>query len=1082
MARFGGVNPLNGVPAPADWSADRVGRALTGRLTDDTIADVLIRLSLIVAWCALVVLAVTIVTEVVHMARHDGLSVPDVRGLGMPQSLGRVIATGLLVVVPVFTIPSRAGARDGPQLLPTRRVAAALVSHNEPPVAPPDDEWVAKRIFGASYRAGNAGGVDLVEGVSPSQNEPGRYVVRRGDSIYGIAEYLVGPDPGAVADFAERLLELNLGTRMPDGRHFTNAAFLDIGWVLELPPLTTGAVASPTPSTSHVVELGESLWSIADGELGDPTRWPEIYELNHGRSFDDGRQLLDPDLLHPGWELDLPSADRDDEALLGPESAHPDNVWESGAPGADVSSASDEALLGPESAHPDNVWESGAPGADVSSASDELDVVPDVVTSEDRVDGELHRSHDHASDSAAMPVPEPAQSVSVDTAPAVGGTDEEEFDEQPSQGPELLTLPNAAMLSAGVLTLLAVRRRNYLRRARPRSRLPAPASGPASIERNLRSVDLGDRPRRLDMAIRSVASALVEQGTRVLAVSVTPDGDLELRLADRAVLPAPWFGALDTWHLVASTPIEPPVEDLSRIGSPCPTMIQLGRDPEGRDVYVDLEACEAIEIGGSADHADAIVAAVAATLAGSVLAEVTTLIGLGVPEEAFLGHRLHVPAIDGPGAFDAAREVVGSTASATVSTFELRSRAVAGEAWEPAVVLAGSTVGTLAPPSSRTGMAVLSASPIQGPSYRLVPDGDMWQLEPIGLRLLPIGLRSAGLAELAELLDVRDPAPEPVGTMELENDDTIVVGDDADVGGPAHDAVGPDHEVGGGDDRDEARFGTTSFPVTFGLPEEDDAADGDVERGLGWRLMVRVLGPVEVISGEGEAVTFERSKARELIAWLATHRDHSTRSAARTALWELDVRDATFANVVSEARRSLARLVDPPEGDEWVGRTMTESLPLHVLVRTDAELVEQALAAARLQPPAQAIAALSPVVELISGLPFEGTSYLWPDAEGITSNLVLLATTAAAELAAHCLSLGDIGGVFRATGRGLMVLPGHEELIGLRMKAHARAGDHAGVRQEWESYERVINADPWSDGEPSPKLVELRRELLNPSR
>ena len=85
-------------------------------------------------------------------------------------------------------------------------------------------------------------------------------------------------------------------------------------------------------------------------------------------------------------------------------------------------------------------------------------------------------------------------------------------------------------------------------------------------------------------------------------------------------------------------------------------------------------------------------------------------------------------------------------------------------------------------------------------------------------------------------------------------------------------------------------------------------------------------------------------------------------------------------------------------------------------------------------------------------------------------------------LAAHCLSTGDINGVFHATGRGLSVLAGHEELIGLRMQAHARAGDHAGVRQEWESYERVITSDPWSDGEPSPKLVELRRELLNPSR
>lgn len=261
--------------------------------------------------------------------------------------------------------------------------------------------------------------------------------------------------------------------------------------------------------------------------------------------------------------------------------------------------------------------------------------------------------------------------------------------------------------------------------------------------------------------------------------------------------------------------------------------------------------------------------------------------------------------------------------------------------------------------------------------------------------------------------------------------------------------------------------------------DEDSTVSTD---GPSWDLLVRLLGPVDVVAVDGNAAGFERSKTKELIAWLATHRDRPTRTSARTALWELDVRDATFANVVSEARRSLARLVEPPEGEEWVGRTMTESLPLHARVLTDADLVEQALAVARLQPPAQAIETLEPAVAWISGVPFDGTSYLWPDAEGITSNFVLLATSAASELAAHCLSVGDIDGVFAATGRGLSVLPGHEELIGLRMRAHARSGDHAGVRQEWESYERVITADPWSDGEPSPKLVDLRRQLLNPSR
>jgi two-component SAPR family response regulator len=321
-------------------------------------------------------------------------------------------------------------------------------------------------------------------------------------------------------------------------------------------------------------------------------------------------------------------------------------------------------------------------------------------------------------------------------------------------------------------------------------------------------------------------------------------------------------------------------------------------------------------------------------------------------------------------------------------------------------------------------------------------------LQPAGIRLQPVGLTHDDLSAIAELVDLRDPHVEP-------------------------ESGGVDQTAG------EIVGASLDDDLTIHAAEADTGVELNSP---GWDLLVRLIGPVDVVSASGVAVEFERSKTKELVAWLATHRDRATRTSARTALWELDVRDATFSNVVSEARRSLARIVEPPVGEEWVGRTLTESLPLHDRVLTDADLIEHALDAARLQPPAQAIATLTPAVEWIAGAPFEGTSYLWPDAEGITSNLVLLAISAAGELAAHCLSVGDIEGVFAATGRGLNVLPGHEELIALRMRAYARSGDHAGVRQEWESYERVITADPWSDGEPSPKLVDLRKELLNPSR
>jgi len=191
--------------------------------------------------------------------------------------------------------------------------------------------------------------------------------------------------------------------------------------------------------------------------------------------------------------------------------------------------------------------------------------------------------------------------------------------------------------------------------------------------------------------------------------------------------------------------------------------------------------------------------------------------------------------------------------------------------------------------------------------------------------------------------------------------------------------------------------------------------------------------------------------------------------------------DATSSNVVSDARRAMAKVVAPPAAHEWIGRTMNEELPLHELVVSDAELLADRMSAARGLRTIDAIGVLRPGVALIEGLPFSGTAYLWPDAEGITSSLVLLATSAAAELAGHYLAVGDIDGVFWSTGQGLKVLAGHEELIALRMRAHATRGDLAGVRGEWDSYERAVQADTWAALEPSPKLIQLRRELLTPS-
>lgn len=1053
-ARFGGPAPWSAMPAPGDWRWSTIRSALTDRLSEATIADIVIRVSLAVVWIAVVVVLVTVLAEIAHMVRHDGLPMPDVRGLATSQRLARVIAAGLLVVVPLagqartaVALDASASARPGP------------ASTSQIDTARPENAWLDAGV-GASDApvttlptvrpAERVETVDTLWPVDTGSASPpaapvagGEYVVRAGDSVYGIAERIAGPDPRAVAAYADGLLELNLGHTMPDGQRFTNAAYIDVGWVLQLPAGGVAPIDAPSAATVHRVESGETLWSIADEHLGDGESWPEIFDANTGRRFDDGRVLDDPDLIRPGWDLVVPDAMADDRPADESGSATTDE------PVADVTVA-DAAVMDAEASE----LELAAPGSsgETIDTVDTIDTIDTVDTVDDHTPDNVWITHglpatpvahggpidDAVGDVAAVPSGATAASDDELGGPSSNDAPDDASDDASDDGAELLTMHRAAMLSAGVLTLLAVRRRARLRRARPRDCLPDPAPSAVATERTLRQIDAGDRFARVDLAVRAAASRLVEHGAQVVAVVIAADGELELHTTDRAEFTSPWEPTADAhvWRLPASTPIELLAPDARRVGAPCPTLVQLGRDLAHRDVYVDLEALEAIEIGGSGAQADAVVAALAATLASSALAEVTTLIGVGVPDEAFLEHRLHRPVRDVQSAFETAAAAIGSTATAERSTFELRARGTGGETWEPAVVLAGAAAGTVSPPSRRRGLAVVSASPIHGPSSRLAPDGDAWLLRPLGLRIVPVGLPSDDLAAISGLTAVPEPVP-------ADDPDVTIVGEL------------PEDVVPDGD------------PVSDGAPSVRPHA-----------LVVRLLGPVSVESADGDPVDFERSKTRELVAWLATHRERATRSAARSALWELDVRDATFANVVSEARRALARCVEPPDGEEWVGRTMTDELPLHELVVTDVDLLDDALAAARLQPPAQSIETLRPAVERIVGLPFEGTTYLWPDAEGITSSIVMRAITATSELASHCLSVGDIDGVFAASGAGLRVLPAHEEMIAVRMRAYAQVGDRAGVRSEWETYERAITSDPWSDGEPSPRMLELRRELL----
>lgn len=60
--------------------------------------------------------------------------------------------------------------------------------------------------------------------------------------------------------------------------------------------------------TVRKVRPAESLWSIAEKELGDGERWREIADLNEGRTMTDGEVFRTNSFLQPGWQLRMPHA------------------------------------------------------------------------------------------------------------------------------------------------------------------------------------------------------------------------------------------------------------------------------------------------------------------------------------------------------------------------------------------------------------------------------------------------------------------------------------------------------------------------------------------------------------------------------------------------------------------------------------------------------------------------------------------------------------------------------------------------------------------------------------------------------
>ncbi|MFF4482919.1 LysM peptidoglycan-binding domain-containing protein [Streptomyces sp. NPDC001520] len=117
----------------------------------------------------------------------------------------------------------------------------------------------------------------------------------------------------------------------------------------------------------------ESLWSIAETELGDGERWTQIAALNQGRTMPDGARFDANAFLQPGWTLLLPDTSNADDPA-GPQHSPARTVTV--APGDTLSAIAETALGDPE--RYDEIFElnRNRPGPDGRTLADPDQIYP----------------------------------------------------------------------------------------------------------------------------------------------------------------------------------------------------------------------------------------------------------------------------------------------------------------------------------------------------------------------------------------------------------------------------------------------------------------------------------------------------------------------------------------------------------------------------------------------------------------------------------------------------------------------------------------------------------------------------------
>ncbi|GAA4757648.1 hypothetical protein GCM10023328_46930 [Modestobacter marinus] len=563
------------------------------------------------------------------------------------------------------------------------------------------------------------------------------------------------------------------------------------------------AAAAPATSTrTHHVQAGETLWSIAEQQLGDGMRWPEIAALNRGVTQADGNALSDSHWVNTGWTLTLPTAAGETAQASTAYIVQPGDTLSEIAQqelgSADrfgeivAASSSIEQPGGARLTDPDVIgvgWTLKVPKAAPASAPAPVgDQLPAPVEEQAPAPAPADEPAPAPADEQP-PAPADEQAPTPAPAPASASASASAGDSQPDAGDAELTAVDesypvrtvagvGSLLAAGVLGLIAVRRGAQQRRRQPGQTIPLPTGAAAAVEQELRATADPLSVETVDLALRSLAQDCTTSGRPLPAVRAArlTATQFDLYLAEPAQLPGPWDGTIDAtvWTLPVDAAASLDAALVAGVPAPFPSLVTIGHDEEGGHVLLDLEFLGALGIRGGEEETREVLAAIAIELATSRWADdlQITVVGAYPELEDTLqtGRIRYLPAA-GRILDELTERAARDRQALLAGAGDLANARVAADGadlWTPEIVLlTGEVTDTqraqlehLIDQLPRVAVAAVTAGPPVHGGWGLRIEKDTAVLEPIGLQVTPQRLEDATYLQLLEVVSLTDEQPE----------------------------------------------------------------------------------------------------------------------------------------------------------------------------------------------------------------------------------------------------------------------------------------------------------------------------------